>query len=241
VSVVELNVSVSDEERMEDNDEHTYDGVGQVWPEQLHVSFDNATGESKNQYVLRWLGLLVKHGIFKAITVGNLLVGHTHDIVDQMFSVWARALHIYDTQTYEKMRDLFRERYSTRIEGLVDLMRKKKEALEALDASARDAFAAEAEEEAEEWNSDIAAIFEEYAKALPAEYLNQHPHIELITASADIQHWLCSAFPATADALQKKEKRKRDHAAKNRKEFAPRDASHVVASGPGLICSRGSN
>jgi hypothetical protein len=55
------------------------------WPRRLHLTYDNATGEAKNQTFFRAMAMLVHFGIFEAITMSTLLVGHTHDIVDQMF------------------------------------------------------------------------------------------------------------------------------------------------------------
>jgi hypothetical protein len=107
------------------------------------VTFDNAAGECKNQWMFRFLGLLVLHGVFQYITVSTMLVGHTHDIVDQLFSVWARLLRISDAETYEKMRKLFHERYISRIEGLVQLMKKRREKQAAVSAAAGGASAAD--------------------------------------------------------------------------------------------------
>jgi len=64
------------------------------WPRQLHLTFDNAGGEAKNQYFFRTVGVLVHYGVFEAITLSTLLVGHTHDIVDQMFRS-ASTLHAH--------------------------------------------------------------------------------------------------------------------------------------------------
>jgi hypothetical protein len=60
-------------------------GLALKWPQRLHLTFDNAGGECKNQWMFRFLGLLVLHGVFQFITVSTMLVGHTHDIVDQLF------------------------------------------------------------------------------------------------------------------------------------------------------------
>jgi hypothetical protein len=55
------------------------------WPSRLHLTFDNAASEAKNQFFFRTLAALVHYGVFEAITASTMLVGHTHDIVDQMF------------------------------------------------------------------------------------------------------------------------------------------------------------
>jgi len=70
------------------------------------LTFDNAAGECKNQWMFRFLGLLVLHGVVLHVSVSNLLVGHTHDIVDQLFSIWSRMLRLKDTPTLDAMRSL---------------------------------------------------------------------------------------------------------------------------------------
>lgn len=153
----------------------SYRGVGLQWPERLHVTFDNAAGDAKNQYVFRYLGLLVLHGVFDAITVSNLIVGHTHDIVDQMFSVWAKLLRITDCKTFEQMRRLFHERYRSRVRLLVKLMRGDELSPE----EAQDAGVAEPEEQEElrderarcphEWSSAALRYAERMSEELAKE------------------------------------------------------------------------
>jgi hypothetical protein len=106
--------------------EHTSSSPGDkvpfLWPEGLHVSFDNTAADCKNNNVFRFLGMLVGIGVFRFITVSNLLVGHTHDIVDQMFSVWSIALSITDAPTLSIMQAIFREKYTSRIYELKEMM-----------------------------------------------------------------------------------------------------------------------
>jgi hypothetical protein len=89
-----------------------------MWPRGLHVTFDNTAGDCKNSHVFRFLGLLVAIGVFLYVTVSTLLVGHTHDIVDQMFSCWARSLQDADAHTLSALHKLFREKYATGIYAL---------------------------------------------------------------------------------------------------------------------------
>lgn len=171
-----------------------YSGPGEHWPARLHVTFDNAPSECKNQWMMRFLGLLVFHSVFVAITVTTLLVGHTHDIVDQMFSVWARTLKWNNAETFEKMRDLFRERYHSRIAGLVDLMRVKKEKYDALSAEEKKAFDAEEKEMVDE--DEVAEQPSEMLKDWTA-FVKRHnlqPHIEKQQVTADIKGWLSQAI-----------------------------------------------
>ncbi|KAL3701108.1 hypothetical protein R1sor_019130 [Riccia sorocarpa] len=55
-------------------------------PEVLYLQLDNTTRENKNGVLLGYLNLLVQQGIFRKVKIGFLLVGHTHDQIDQMFS-----------------------------------------------------------------------------------------------------------------------------------------------------------
>ena len=64
--------------------------VLQTWqgilPPVLYVQLDNTARENKNSTVFGYLSMLVDRGILKKIKVNFLLVGHTHDHIDQMFS-----------------------------------------------------------------------------------------------------------------------------------------------------------
>ena len=175
------------------------DGVGMKWPKRLHITFDNAASECKNQWMFRFLGLLVLHGVFLQITVSTLLVGHTHDIVDQLFSIWARMLRIHDAETYEKMRNIFRERYITRIQGLIDLMKKRRTEAAAAGLSSprtreEEAFAEvmESSSESSHWSSEAAEILSNFSSFVRDTFKDPElcPHIELQSVCIEVQGWL---------------------------------------------------
>ena len=48
---------------------------------------DNTTKSAKNQFVLRFLSYLVGRKIFKSVTLFQLMVGHAHEDLDQLFAV----------------------------------------------------------------------------------------------------------------------------------------------------------
>jgi len=77
---VDLQAQMSEEERA---GAHAY--AASRWPRRLHLTFDNTSGEAKNTTFFKAMAALVHYGVFEAITMSQLLVGHTHDIVDQMF------------------------------------------------------------------------------------------------------------------------------------------------------------
>jgi hypothetical protein len=60
-------------------------------PRTLFLQLDNTSKDNKNNYVLSYLAMLVACGIFSDIYVSFLPVGHTHEDVDQYFSVIARS------------------------------------------------------------------------------------------------------------------------------------------------------
>jgi hypothetical protein len=60
--------------------------------EVLYIQLDNTCRENKNRYVFAFLSLLVQQGVFRKIKVNFLLVGHTHEDVDQGFFQYSYAL-----------------------------------------------------------------------------------------------------------------------------------------------------
>ena len=89
---LDLQAPMSESERV---DSHQY--AASRWPRRLHLTFDNTSGEAKNNTFYKAMGLLVHYGIFEAVTMSQLMVGHTHDIVDQMFryahTLWRTSKH----------------------------------------------------------------------------------------------------------------------------------------------------
>ena len=55
--------------------------------------FDNA-GDNKSAQFLAFLAYLVEKGCIDCIKLSYLIVGHTHDIMDQWFSVLLQVLSI---------------------------------------------------------------------------------------------------------------------------------------------------
>jgi hypothetical protein len=82
------------------------------YPENLYLVMDNSAKDNKNNAVFRYLALLVKRGIFKTVQVNFLLVGHTHDRVDQFFSCISRQLSREDAWTPAELRRQIRAGYT---------------------------------------------------------------------------------------------------------------------------------
>jgi hypothetical protein len=61
-------------------------------PQVLYLQLDNTSCENKNEIVFGYLSVLFEMGIFQKVKAGFLLVGHTHDHFDQMFSRFSVTL-----------------------------------------------------------------------------------------------------------------------------------------------------
>ena len=63
---------------------------GHLLPPVFYIQLDNTVRENKNSTVFGYLSMLVKQGVFRKVKVNFLLVGHTNDHIDQMFSTFSR-------------------------------------------------------------------------------------------------------------------------------------------------------
>ena len=68
-------------------------------PSHLVVVADNTVKSAKNQFVLKFLALLVQRQLFKSATLFHLMVGHTHEDIDQLFALITALLQ--RKQTWE--------------------------------------------------------------------------------------------------------------------------------------------
>lgn len=62
---------------------------------------DNCARENKNKDVFAYCAFLVQCGLFDRVEVSFLPVGHTHEDIDQLFSVIGRYLRTHDAYTIE--------------------------------------------------------------------------------------------------------------------------------------------
>ena len=77
-------------------------------PENLLLQLDNCAGENKNRYLFAYLSMLVARGVFKTIQLGFLMVGHTHEDIDAMFSRFSEKLRVTQTYTFPHLMDTLR-------------------------------------------------------------------------------------------------------------------------------------
>lgn len=104
--------------------------LGQQFPKYLALQGDNC-GENKNKFMFAYLSLLVELSIFDQIRFSFLIVGHTHCIIDQYFSVITNLLEAcYFIGTPLAIEELLatrtqgstfsNPRYQTHIHGIPD-------------------------------------------------------------------------------------------------------------------------
>ena len=77
-------------------------------PENLLLQLDNCAGENKNWYLFAYLSMLVARGVFKTIQLGFLMVGHTHEDIDALFSRFSEKLRVTQTYTLPHLMDTLR-------------------------------------------------------------------------------------------------------------------------------------
>ena len=71
-------------------------------PRILHVNADNCWRENKNKFVLGFLAALVELNVFKEVTFEFLMVGHTGNACDQLFSILTKEFKS-EIQTVEDL------------------------------------------------------------------------------------------------------------------------------------------
>ena len=77
---------------------------GTPFPQHLVIQSDNPTNQAKNQHAALFLIWLVARGYFKTTNVLFLRVGHTHEDIDQLFSIIVSI--IFKLRTWEVPDDL---------------------------------------------------------------------------------------------------------------------------------------
>ena len=81
-------------------------------PPVLYLQMDNCARENKNKYVLALCCLLVELKIFRKIKIGFLMVGHTHEDVDQLFSRFSQRLGWNEAKTIPQLMDQFEKSFT---------------------------------------------------------------------------------------------------------------------------------
>ncbi len=68
-------------------------------PSVLYLQADNCAAENKNVFMLSFLSLLISLDVFKEVYLSFLLVGHTHEDIDQLFSTAQTKFHSLSIHT----------------------------------------------------------------------------------------------------------------------------------------------
>ncbi|KAL3685046.1 hypothetical protein R1sor_003068 [Riccia sorocarpa] len=82
-----------------------------ILPPTLYLQLDNIVQENKNNILFAYLAMLLEKKVFTKIKLGFLLVGHTHDFVDQMFSHFSQALCRENAFTMSRLRFVIENSY----------------------------------------------------------------------------------------------------------------------------------
>ena len=76
-------------------------------PRHLLLQLDNSGKDNKNKHVLGFCGELVAKGVFETIQVSFLMVGHTHEDIDALFSQLSRALRQQEVSSFHQLMSMF--------------------------------------------------------------------------------------------------------------------------------------
>ncbi len=86
---------------------------GKRFPRHLVIQSDNTVAQAKNSFVTSFLASLVHLGYFSSATINFLMVGHTHEDIDQLFGLmveWLSRRHSWETP--EAVMQFLREKMS---------------------------------------------------------------------------------------------------------------------------------
>ena len=82
-------------------------------PKKLFLQLDNSAKDNKNRYVMAFCSLLTAKRVFKEVTVGFLIVGHTHEHIDAHFSYLSKLLKMKNTYVLVDLMKAFMDSQKT--------------------------------------------------------------------------------------------------------------------------------
>ena len=89
---------------------------GRRFPVHLVLQADNTVAQAKNQYAAAFCSQMVGMQKFSTVTLNFLMVGHTHEDIDQLFSVICQyIIRKYHWPTPEEFQRLAQENLASRI------------------------------------------------------------------------------------------------------------------------------
>ncbi|KAG0567459.1 hypothetical protein KC19_7G136300 [Ceratodon purpureus] len=82
-------------------------------PKKLYLQLDNSAKDNKNRFLLAFCSLLTARRIFKEVTVGFLIVGHTHEDIDAHFSHLSKLIKRKNTYCLANLMKAFMDSQKT--------------------------------------------------------------------------------------------------------------------------------
>ena len=82
-------------------------------PKKLFLQLDNSAKDNKNRYVMAFCLLLTARRVFKEVTVGFLIVSHTHEDIDAHFSYLSKLLKMKNTYVLADLMKAFMDSQKT--------------------------------------------------------------------------------------------------------------------------------
>ena len=82
-------------------------------PKKLFLQLDNLVKDNKNRYVMAFCSLLTARRVFKEVTVGFLIVGHTHEDINAHFSYLSKHLKMKNTYVLADLMKAFMDSQKT--------------------------------------------------------------------------------------------------------------------------------
>ena len=82
-------------------------------PKKLFLQLDNSAKDNKNRYVMAFCSLLTARRVFKEVTIGFLIVGHTHENIDAHFSYLSKLLKMKNTYVLVDLMKAFMDSQKT--------------------------------------------------------------------------------------------------------------------------------
>jgi hypothetical protein len=82
-------------------------------PSTLVIQVDNCVKEGKNKTIFAFAAHLVHFGWFKKVKIISLIQGHTHDLIDQEFSVWAAGERRFCIESLIKLWEFILSSFKT--------------------------------------------------------------------------------------------------------------------------------
>lgn len=82
-------------------------------PKKLYLQLDNSAKDNKNRFLLAFCSLLTARRIFKEVTVGFLIVGHTHEDIDAHFSHLSKLIKRKNTYCLADLMKAFMDSQKT--------------------------------------------------------------------------------------------------------------------------------